>query len=206
MMKLVGRNLSPYTRRCAIVMQLLNVPHERVILSTWGDDQQQLFRYNPLGRVPVLVLDDGETLIESSVILDYLLERYDADNRLLPRAGKPRRECLGAIALATGVMDKGVAAIYEIRRRPAEKVHQPWRDHLVAQARGGLRVLEAMPQKPWLHGSEMDLADITVGVMVGFLRAFSPDIAPEGMYPRLAGLATRAEATPAFAACPLETP
>ncbi len=206
MIKLVGRNLSPYTRRCAIVMHELGVPHERVILSTYGDDQQKLFRYNPLGRVPALVLDDGETLIESAAILDHLLQQHDREGRLLPAGGKPRRDCLAVIALATGVMDKGVAAVYEVRRRPPEKVHQPWRDHLVAQARGGLQALETMPKDRWRQGAAMDLAAISVGVMMSFLGVLSPDIAADGAYPGLAALRERAESTPSFAACPLETP
>jgi glutathione S-transferase len=203
--KLVGRNLSPYTRRCAIVMQQLNVPHERVILSTYGEDQAKLFRYNPLGRVPALVLEDGETLIESAAILDYLLQQHDRTGRLLPAHGKQRRDCLGIIALATGAMDKGVSAIYEVRRRPPEKVHQPWLDHLIVQARGGLQALEAKKHTPWLQGAEMNLADISVAVAVTFLRTLCPDVAPPGAYRQLEGLTARAEATPAFAACPLET-
>ncbi len=204
MMKLVGRNLSPYTRRCAIVMNLLGVPHERVYLSTWGDDQQKLFLYNPLGRVPALILDSGETLIESGAILDYVLEQYDRDKTLLPGTGKPRRECLNILAIATGAMDKGVSAIYEVRRRPAEKVHEPWREHLHRQVTGGLAALESLPQSPWLAGAAMNLADISVAVTVGFLRAFLPALLPPAAYPNLEALAARAEATPAFAASPLE--
>src|SRR3546814_9811304 len=70
------------------------------------------------------------------------------------------------MAIATGVLDKAVAAIYEVRRRPAEKVHEPWRQHLLIQATGGLKALEAHKQNPWMLGDFLTLADISAGVTV----------------------------------------
>jgi len=204
-MKLIGRNLSPYTRRIAIAMTMLDVPHQREYLSVTADPERGL-AVNPVGRVPVLELDDGERLIESGVILDYLMELVGPAKSLIPPHGKARRDCLQLMAIATGVLDKAVAAIYERRRRPAEKVHEPWRQHLLNQARGGLTALEAHRQNPWLQGETLTLADISAGVAVSFLRVMLPELVSDGAWPQLYTLCERCEALPAFQAHPLETP
>ena len=204
-MKLIGRNLSPYSRRIAIAMTLLDVPHEREYLSVTADPDRGL-EINPVGRVPVLELDDGERLIESGVILDYLMELVGPAKSLVPPHGKARRDCLQLMAIATGVLDKAVAAIYEQRRRPAEKVHEPWRQHLLRQATGGLTALEARRPNPWLLGDFLTLADISAAVTITFLRAMLPELVPDGAWPNLYDLCTRCEALAAFQAHPLETP
>lgn len=204
-MKLIGRNLSPYTRRVAIAMTLLDVPHEREYLSVTANPDRGL-EVNPVGRVPVLELDDGDRLIESSVILDYLMELVGPAKSLVPPHGKARRDCLQLMAIASGVLDKAVAAIYEQRRRPADKVHEPWLRHLLKQATGGLLALEARRQNPWLLGDFLSLADISAAVTVSFLRVMQPELVPAGAYPKLYDLCERCEALQAFRAHPLETP
>lgn len=204
-MKLIGRNLSPYTRRVAIAMTLLDVPHEREYLSVTADPDRGL-EINPVGRVPVLELDDGDRLIESGVIIDYLMELVGPAKSLVPPHGKARRDCLQLMAIATGVLDKAVAAIYEQRRRPAEKVHEPWREHLLRQATGGLQALEERRQNPWLLGESLSLADISAAVTISFLRVMQPALVPDGAWPKLYDLCERCEALAAFKAHPLETP
>jgi len=206
-MKLIGRNLSPYTRRVAIAMDMLGVPHERLTLSPWSEAQAKEIRaQNPLTRVPILVLDDGETLIESGAMLDHIMERVGPEKSLIPPAGKPRRDCLRVMALGTGVMDKGVAAFYERTKRPADKVCKAWHDHLTSQLTGGLQSLEAQPMTPWFAGARMTMADVTAGVAASFVKRTNPALFPEGAYPRLEALAAKCEAMPAFKASPLETP
>ncbi len=92
----------------------------------WGKDFDQIRKYNPLGRVPTLVLDDGEALIESSAILDYVDERVGDAQALLPRSGAARRHALSIMAIAIGAAEKGVVMVYEKAFRPSEKRHQPW--------------------------------------------------------------------------------
>lgn len=206
-MKLIGRNLSPYTRRVAIAMDMLGVPHERLTLSPWSEAQAKEIRaQNPLTRVPILVLDDGETLIESGAMLDYIMESVGPEKSLIPPAGKPRRDCLKVTALGTGVMDKGVAAFYERTKRPADKVCKEWHEHLTSQIVGGLKSLEAQPMTPWFAGPKMTMADVTAGVAVSFVKRTNPALLPEGAYPKLEALAAKCEAMPAFKASPLETP
>ncbi|MBL8661763.1 MAG: glutathione S-transferase family protein [Candidatus Odyssella sp.] len=206
-MKLIGRNLSPFTRRVAIAMDLLGIKHERLYLTPWQEAQANEIRAaNPLTRVPILVLDDGERLIESGAILDHLMEGIAPEKSLIPAKGKERRQCLRIAAIGTGIMDKGVSAFYERTKRPAEKVHTPWHDHLKGQVTGGLQALEALPMTPWFLGARMTLADITAAVAMTFLARTNPDLVPHGRYPKLEALAAACEALPAFKASPLETP
>lgn len=211
MMKLVGRNLSPYTRRVAVAMTLLDVPHSREYLSVTADPDRGL-ELNPVGRVPVLELEDGERLIESAAILDYLMDLVGPAKSLVPAHGKARRDCIQLMAIGSGVLDKAVNAIYEVRRRPAEKVHEPWRQHLLRQASGGLAALDAQAAMPkpndgtWLLGEQLSLADVTAAVTVSFLRVMLPELVTDGLYPALYALTEKAEAMPAFRAHPLETP
>lgn len=111
-MILIGQYDSPFVRRVAIALHLYELPYEHRPWSTFGD-AEQLARYNPLRRVPVLVLDDGEALIESAAILDYLDERMAHGLPLIPREGVTRRHALKVCALATGLADKAVALVYE---------------------------------------------------------------------------------------------
>lgn len=205
MLTLIGRNLSPYTRRIAIAMTLLDVPHSREYLSVTADPERGL-ELNPVGRVPVLQLDGGERLIESGAILDYLMELVGPAKSLVPPHGKARRDCLQLMAVASGVLDKAVNAIYEMRRRPAEKVHEPWRQHLLRQATGGLGALDQKAASPWMLGDSITMADITAGVTVSFVRVMLPELVPAGLYPNLYRLTERCEALPAFQAHMLENP
>ena len=209
-MKLIGRNLSPYTRRVAIAMTLLDIPHEHELFSVTADPDRGLL-LNPVGRVPVLELEDGDSLYESSAILDYLMDLVGPAKSLIPPRGKPRRDCLQLLAITTGTLDKAVAAVYEVRRRPADKVHQPWRDLLLRQVAGGLAALEKKaaaigPEHPWLLGAEMTMADVTAAVAMSFLGVMLAEAVPAGRYPALEKLHDKAEALPAFQAHPLEKP
>jgi len=195
-MLLVGRDRSPFVRRTATVIEFLNLSFERLPLAT--ADADQLIKYNPFGRVPALVLDGGEILIDSAAIIDYLLEVGDPDHRLLPANGKLRRGMLRTSAIATGIMEKGVAAAYEMRQRPAELVHAPWLQHLKSQVRAGLTELERVADgKRWLSGTEPGLADINSVVAYDFIGNSHPELLSTG-WPALAALSERANALPAF--------
>lgn len=208
MLKLIGRNLSPYSRRVAVAMTLLDIPHSREYLSVTADPDRGL-EVNPVGRVPVLELEDGERLIESAAILDYLMELVGPAKSLIPPHGRARRDCIQFMAIGSGVLDKSVNAIYEVRRRPAEKVHEPWRQHLLRQSAGGLAALDARAASragAWLLNDQIGMADITAAVTVSFLRVMVPELVRDGLYPALYALTEKAEGLPAFQAHPLEKP
>lgn len=204
-MKLIGRNLSPFTRRVAVAMNVMGIPHERDRLSPWTAEEAAKIRaQNPLTRVPILVLDDGEQLIESGAILDHVMEVAGPQKALIPPSGKARRDCLRIAAFATGVMDKGVAAFYERTKRPAEKVHKDWHDHLASQVTGGLKLLESLPMTPHFAGAKMSIADISAAVAVTFIKRTNPDLFGDAAYPKLAALTAKCEAMPEFKSSPLE--
>lgn len=140
-MILIGRYLSPFTRRVAVSLKLLGLPFERRPLTAWHD-LEELRRLNPVGRVPALILDDGEMIFESSAILDEIDRIVGPDRALLPSGGAARRAALRVTAVALGVMDKAAAARYERVMRPEEKIHQPWIDHNLGQVLSGLGWLE----------------------------------------------------------------
>src|SRR6202140_2812140 len=126
---------SPFVRRVAVSMQLLDIGYEHANWSV-GKDFDRIRQYNPLGRVPTLVLDDGEVLSESAGILDYLDDGVGPTRALLPAAGRARREALRQIAMATGAAEKGRDQIYEHAFRPPEKGHVPWLERWGTQLKG----------------------------------------------------------------------
>src|SRR5471032_1623356 len=104
-MQLIGVNRSPYTRRVAITLQLYRVPYEQRDLSGFGN-RAEVRAANPLGRIPALVLDGGETLIDSGTIVDHLDETYGGDSQSTPRSGADRRAVLKIAAMMMGACDK----------------------------------------------------------------------------------------------------
>jgi glutathione S-transferase len=198
-MILVGQYDSPYTRRVAIALQWLGMPFTRNTLSVFANADQAR-KINPLGRVPALVLDDGEVLIESSAMLDHIDEVVGPARALLPPSGAERRAQLRTIALATGGMEKAVAIVYERVLRPEDKRHAPWLERCQIQLAGSLAALEALPASASLKTGLHPQADIAVACLVGFLNLRVPDAFPAGAYPRLTALAAFAETLPTFQA------
>lgn len=141
MIQLVGVNRSPFTRRVAITLQVYGIPYQQKPLSGFGN-RADVRSSNPLGRIPALILDDGETLVDSAAIIDYLDEMHGRDRALVPSAGADRRAVLRIVALMMGACDKGLAAAYERNHHPAEKVHQPWIDDCLTQMRNALFAVE----------------------------------------------------------------
>src|ERR1700722_380835 len=192
---------SPFVRRVAISMQLLDIGYEHADWSV-GRDFERIRQHNPLGRVPTLVLDDGEVLPESAAILDYLDDRVGPARALLPAAGRERRRALQYMALANGAAEKGREQIYERAFRPPEKRHEPWLQRCRAQMHGALAVIEGYCQAQragsWLVGDTLSQADITVSCAFTFLRESRrpDDLSPR--YARLAALVDRCETLPAF--------
>lgn len=196
-MILIGMFDSPFVRRVAVTMRLLGMDFEHRNWSV-GADFDRIREYNPLGRVPTLVLDDGTALIESSAILDWLDEQA-GECRLLPAAGVERRSALQLMAIASGGAEKAVLQIYERVFRPADKHHAPWLARCRTQMDAAFAELErACAARPgqWLVGERMTQADVTATCVFTFARdAVKLDAAP---YPQLAALAARCEALPAF--------
>ncbi len=204
-MILIGMFDSPFVRRVAVSMNLLSMPFEHRNWSV-GPDFERIRQFNPLGRVPTLVLPDGEALIESAAILDYLDECAGPERALLPGMGKERREALRLMAIAIGAAEKGVSQIYEAVFRPPEKRHRPWTERCATQMHAALTELERACQAhagEWLIGQRMSQADITATCVYTFL-CDALAITRSASYPGLAVLAARCEALPEFRASKAE--
>ncbi len=206
-MILIGMFDSPFVRRVAVSMHLLDLPFEHRNWSV-GKDFDQIRRYNPLGRVPTLVLDDGEALIESAAILDYLDELAGPQRALLPRAGRPRRDALRIMSIAVGAAEKGVLQLYERAFRPQEKRHPPWVDRCRLQMHAGLTELEhrsAEREEAWLIHDHLTQADVTANCVFTFLcQALEAEADAPRAYAHLHSLNRRCEALPAFQAARLD--
>jgi glutathione S-transferase len=200
-MLLIGMFDSPFVRRVAVTMKLLDMPFEHANWSV-GRDFDRIREYNPLGRVPTLVTGDGERLMESAAILDYLDERAGPERALLPRSGPERRQALNLMAMATGAAEKGLLQVYERVFRPEDKRHQPWLDRCRVQMSGSLaaidRYLGERGVSQWLVGKRMTQADITAVCVFTFLSDALRVASDEVMLQSLAVLAARCESLPAF--------
>jgi glutathione S-transferase len=200
-MLLIGMFDSPFVRRVAITLKLLEMPFEHGNWSV-GKDFDRIRDYNPLGRVPTLVTDDGERLMESGAILDYLDECAEPDRALLPRAGGDRRKALNLMAMATGAAEKGVLQVYERVFRPESKRHEPWVDRCRLQMSSSLAAIDRYIGErgvaQWLVGKRMTQADITAVCVFTFLNDTLRVAQDEVMFESLAMLAARCEALPAF--------
>jgi glutathione S-transferase len=184
-MRLIGVNRSPYTRRVAITLSALGVPYEQRCLSGFGN-REEVRGHNPLGRIPVLLLDDGETLIDSGAIVDHLDEAYGGERPTVPRSGAERRTVLRLAAMMMGACDKGLQAAYHRNHMPAEKRHQPWVDDCTAQMVHALSAVDAMvdASAAYLVQGRLTQADITAFVAERLARfGLSIDTATE--VPRL---------------------
>lgn len=181
-MILIGMFDSPFVRRVAISMDLLDLPFEHRDWSV-GADFAKIREYHPLGRVPVLVLDNNDVVVESAMILDYLDDRVGPARALVPPQGEPRRRALYIVALAIGAVEKGLAITGERVFRPLDKRHPPWLERCQLQVTSALAALEdicsAARHREWLIGDRIGQADITLGCVASYLQeAAGVDLSP----------------------------
>ena len=204
-MKLIGMLDSPYVRRVAISLKLMDLPFEHQSVSVFRHFER--FRaINPVVKAPTLVTDDGVVLMDSTLILDYLEDLVAPGKRLMPATGEARREALRIIGLALAACDKGVSLVYEREQRPADKRHEPWYERVLGQVLAAFMLLEdaAGRASPWLQGAGPGAADIATAVAWRFNQYYQADLVPAWKYPSLVKFAAQAEALPAFEATPLD--
>ncbi len=195
-MILVGQYDSPYVRRVAVSLRVLGFAYEHDTRSVFADFEA-MRAVNPLGRIPSLVLEGGEVLIDSAAILDWLDQAVGPERALVPQAGAARRRALRLIALATGAIDKLGAAAYERLVRPAAFRWPEWTLRCLTQGAGAIAALAA---EPWPADARLDQAQITTACMIRYVRLADPDLLPPGRHPTLDLLSERCEALPAFKA------
>lgn len=203
-MILVGRDLSPFTRRVLVSMDLLGVSCERREYST-SDDFQDILNFNPAGRVPALRTDDGELLVDSSAILDYLDEEAGSEKALLPREGVERRRSLQSISQSLSATEKAISSFYERRMKASDKQDPAWVERCENQSRGGLDEVERnAPESGWFLGDKISQADITAAVAYDFIGFVCPAVADNSRYPKLAAWRDRVASLPGFQATNLD--
>lgn len=187
-MKLVTSLTSPYGRKVRVVLLEKKIPCQLQVENPWlpGTIVPTL---NPLGKVPVLMLEDGEgiSVFDSRVIVEYL-DHVSPVGHLIPNEPKSRMVVRGVEALADGVIDAAVAVFLE-KKRPSEQQSSDW---LVLQEKTLFRGLEALSEalgeKPWYLGNSMTLADIACGCMLGYLDLRFAEIDWRTAHPNLARL------------------
>src|SRR3979411_1421680 len=190
-MILIGQYDSPFVRRVAIALRLYGLPFEHRPWSAFREGDK-IAPYNPLRRVPTLVLDGGEALIESTAILDYLDELAGPEKAVIAARGPERRHALKICALATGLADKGVSLLYErVLRKDQSKI---WVERCEAQTGAVLAVLEkeraAIASRYWF-GARTGHADIAVACVLRFTGEAHPALFDAARYPALKAHAAR---------------
>lgn len=202
-MKLIGLYDSPFVRRVAVSMRLYGLAFEHVALSVFRH-QDEMRKINPLLKVPMLVLDSGETLLESSLILDYLDSEAPEEKRLTPLRGPERRKVQQQCATALVAVEKAMQIYYDTTLRPKEFSYAPWVARCAEQMHTAFGMMEAQPQSEILAGAPMTQADVTTAVVLRFAQYVLPSEFPQGRYPQLEQLSAYCEALPAFVQTPLE--
>ncbi|MEN8445886.1 MAG: glutathione S-transferase [Cyanobacteria bacterium J06555_13] len=203
-MQLVGMLDSPYVRRVAIALNTYALPYEHLSLSVFRN-VNEFSDINPLIKAPTLVCDNGEVLMESTLILAYVARLASNGKSLMPQSLDAYQKAIRLIGLGLNACDKSVQIVYERDLRPVEKQHQAWRNRIQTQLTAAYDLLEpyAAQANPWLVGDRLSQADITVCVAWQFTQFTSPELIDPQRYPALAALSAKAEALPAFVATPL---
>jgi glutathione S-transferase len=199
-MILIGQYDSSFVRRVGIALTLYSIPFEHRPWSTFSD--VELIRpYNPLARVPTLVLDNGDVLIESHLIIDYIDSLVAPEKAMYPKAEPLRHQALKVAALATGLGDKVVGLFYELRLH--EQTSDMWVQRCRAQIDAVLNALEADRtgrKTDYWFGDKIGHADIAVAAVLRHLNDAHPGLVDMGAFPALAAHSKRLEAMPVFQA------
>jgi glutathione S-transferase len=197
-MILIGQYDSSFVRRVAIALRIYDIPFEHRPWSVFGD-ADRVRQINPLMRVPTLLLDDGEVLVDSASMLDYLDGLMPAERRLFPVVEPDRRRAVKVAALATGLADKGVSLFYE--RRLHAQIAESWEARLLSQIRATLAALEAdrsARATPFWFGDAIGHGDIAVACAWRHVGEAHPGLINSEFFPALADHCRRMEELPVF--------
>ncbi|GKT25016.1 glutathione S-transferase N-terminal domain-containing protein [Acidovorax sp. SUPP3334] len=199
-MKLIGSSASPYVRKVRIVMAEKKLDYRFLEEDVWAEDTT-IATSNPLGKVPCLVMEGGEAVFDSRVIVEYL-DTLSPVGRLIPTQGRERAEVKTWEALADGVMDAGVLARLESRwagRQDGER-SQAWIDRQLGKVNAGIKAMaQGLGEKPYCSGIHMSLSDIAVGCALSWIGFRFPEIEWRAEHTNLARLLDKLEQRASFA-------
>lgn len=197
-MKLIGSLTSPYVRKTRVVLAEKKLEYEFVLEDVWAEDST-VQQYNPLGKIPCLIMDDGGALFDSRVIVEYL-DTLSPVGRLLPQQGRERAAVKCWEAIADGVLDAAVAINIENNRREPQLRSQAWVDRQLGKINAALdhmnRSLEDQPN--FCTGVNFSLADVAVGCALGYLDLRNEELAWRQHYPNLQRLEEKLRTRPSF--------
>ena len=195
-MKLIGSDASPFARKVRIVLAEKKMDYEFAAEDPWGD-KSGIWQNNPLGQVPVLLLEDGKPIFDSRVIVEFL-DNASPRGKLIPADNRERIEVRRWEALADGVLDAGVLVRRE-RARPKAEQSASWIERQLKKMDTGLKMMaQDLGDNPWCAGNGYTLADIAAGVCLGWLAFRFPEITWREQCPNLARLMTKLEERPSF--------
>lgn len=199
-MKLIGSFSSPYVRKVRVVMSEKKLDYQFVEEDVWNADTT-IMQSNPLGKVPCLVMEGGEALFDSRVIVEYL-DTLSPVGKLIPAVGRERAEVKTWEALADGVLDALILARLEANwgGRPKAQRCQAWIDRQMDKTQASLKAMsQGLGDKPFCAGIYLSLADIAVGCALGYLDFRFADVDWRTPYPNLAKLYDKLAQRPSFA-------
>jgi len=166
--KLIGTRTSPYVRKVRVVLEEKNIEYD-FLLEDLGNPSSTLSQFNPLGKVPCLIMEDNKTLYDSSVIVDYL-DSITTSNKLLPSDERQRAEVKCWEALADGVMDAAVLVRLEETKRSEEQRSTTWTQHQLGKVQTGLKAMSSqLMNHTYCYNNTFTLSDIAVGCALGWL-------------------------------------
>jgi glutathione S-transferase len=180
-----------------VTLHHYGMPFTRNTLSVFAD-AKDMQRINPLIRIPSLVLDSGEILIDSVAIIDTLDEMAGPARALVPPHGLERRHILQATAMAHGTADKAGQIVYERFFHSGASLSKEWEQRCQSQLAAGLDRLESRCATPWCFGDKMCHADVMIGCLIGYLNLRLAESFPADKYPRLRALSLRCESRDEF--------
>lgn len=201
MMILVGQLDSPFVRRVAATLSYYDMPFDRHVLSVFGD-RDEVAHLNPLGKVPALIIDDGETLIDSAMILDYLDECADPERRLTPETGAERRLVLRLATIAMGISERAVQLRIETVRRPAHLQSKEFIEVYRRSIRDSMDFLEREAGAPWIGGTALSQADFALTAALTHLSGKIEEFSDLQAWPKLAAIRASGEALHPFKSNP----
>ena len=191
-MKLIGAVTSPYVRKVRIVMAEKKLDYQFVQEDVWSADTT-IGASNPLGKVPCLVMEGGEAVFDSRVIVEYL-DGLSPVGKLIPPSGRERAEVKTWEALADGVLDAAILARLEATwpHRSAEQRSQAWIERQMGKIHASLKSMsQGLGEKPFCSGIHFSLSDVAVGCALGYLDFRFPVISWRNDYPNLTKLSEK---------------
>lgn len=198
-MKLIGAVTSPYVRKVRVVMAEKKLDYQFVTEDVWSADTR-IAESNPLGKVPCLIMEGGEAVFDSRVIVEYL-DALSPVGRLIPAQGRERAEVKTWEALADGLLDAAILARLEATWAGRSDVQrsQAWIDRQLRKVRDSLKAMsQGLGDKPFCSGIHLSLSDVAVGCALGYLDFRFPQIDWRTEYPNLRRLQDKLMLRPSF--------